>query len=156
MNITLYSTTNDRRVVSKTLTQIAAITNATIYGDITVTHPTLLLHYDASYLNANYVYIPEFSRYYFINNISLSSGERMIINCEVDVLNTYKSQIKTLTCTVIRNEHAKQNYLPDKFMTPTSKKSIKTYKLENNNFNVKDIQSGANFVICVVGGNEVT
>lgn len=155
MNITLYSTTNDRRVVSKTLTQIAAITNATIYGDITVTHPTLLLHYNAAYLNANYVYIPEFSRYYFINNISLSSGERMIINCEVDVLNTYKSQIKTLNCTVVRNEHAKRTYLPDRYMTPTSKKSIKTYKLENSNFNIDDIQSGHNFVLCIVGGNEV-
>lgn len=152
MTVTLYSTTDDRRVLNKTITSVISIQTASIYGDITLTHPSLLLEYNSSIYQCNYAYIPEFSRYYFINNITFSSGNRMILTLEVDVLMTYKSSILGLDITVVRNQYAKDNFLPDKFMTPTSKKEIKTYKLQNSNFNITDVQSGHNFVLCIVGG----
>ena len=44
--------------------------------------------------NFNYAYIADFGRYYFINNIVEKTGRMFEIACHIDVLQTYKDDIK--------------------------------------------------------------
>lgn len=54
--------------------------------------------------DANYMYIPEFGRYYFINDISCHINGLFLISGVCDVLMSWKENIKTLNCYVERNE----------------------------------------------------
>ena len=58
-----------------------------------ITDPRLILVYNKSYLSCNYLYIKDFNRYYFINNINVLPGGCLEINAHVDVLYTYSQQI---------------------------------------------------------------
>ena len=58
-----------------------------------ITDPRLILVYNKSYLSCNYLYIQDFHRYYFINNINVLPGGRLEITAHVDVLYTYSKQI---------------------------------------------------------------
>ena len=44
-------------------------------------------------INANYFYIDDFKRYYFLDNTERTSNQLKDLACEVDTLATYKSQI---------------------------------------------------------------
>ena len=102
MNLALYTTASDPRAVSKQLTQLATVT-AVATANINILMPSLRLNYNSAYLSANYCYISEFSRYYFIASHNVEVGKQIILNCEVDVLMTYADEIKNCTACVIRN-----------------------------------------------------
>ena len=106
MTITLYTVSDDPRVLNKTLG--SAITTAktlSIYDSIDIVSPVFVLDYNANIVNATYLYCEELHRYYFINGISLDKGTRMILSCSIDVLMTYKNQLVNCKCCVLRNEH---------------------------------------------------
>lgn len=147
-------TADDKRKVNKTVTTAFSV-SANIYGDASILAPQFLIDYRAEIFNQNYVYVQAFSRYYFINNVTLSSGARMIVSCSVDPLFSFKNQILALTPTIIRQENAERSFLPDKNMTPTSKKDIDVYKLTNTVFNIRGLNphSSSNYVLCVAGGH---
>ena len=115
MTITFYNNESDTIVVSKKITQISSISNAKIINETDIVNPSIIVSrkfYDSLILKANYLYIDKLERYYYINNISFA--ESMIeIDCTVDVLMSYKNQIRNLTCTVTRNENLKNGYLND-------------------------------------------
>lgn len=115
MTITLYTVSDDPRVLNKTLGN--AITTAktlSIYDNIDIISPVFVLDYNANILNATYLYCEELHRYYFINGISLDSGKRMILSCSIDVLMTYKNQLVNCKCCVMRNENALGEVVDDK------------------------------------------
>lgn len=102
MLLNLYSTTDDTRKVDKTLTAIKDIT-AIPSDNVTMLTPAFIVEYDNTILAANYCYIAEFNRYYFIHDITLLRGNRMQLNCAVDVLKTYADDLKNCTAVIIRN-----------------------------------------------------
>ena len=147
------SCTDDKRKITKTFSS-SITASASVYGDISILSPRLLVEYNAGIFSCNYCYIPEYNRYYYITNVNLSSGDRMIVSCSVDPLMSFSSEILSLYVTITRQEYAEDNYLPDNFMTPTSKKDVEVYKIDNTVFNVRDgnAHSAANFVICLASG----
>lgn len=82
--------------------------------DMNINHPVVTLKYDSSLLNANMAYIQEFGKYYFVHPPTLQTGERMVFTMDVDVLMTYKNQIKNCDAVVIRSESVGLNNVPDK------------------------------------------
>lgn len=104
MTVTLYKCSDDPRTLSKNLTDEKSKTECTIYGDCSILAPTILLRYDATIIHHNYMYIADWGRYYFIDNITVSNGKQMVISGSVDVLQTYKESIKTCKGNCIRNE----------------------------------------------------
>ena len=78
-------------------------------------YPTLCLDYDAGVLTsgANYVYIPDFGRYYFISGMQCDNGKRIYINCSIDVLNTYKTGILNAPVNVLRSQSAGIGFFAD-------------------------------------------
>lgn len=64
--------------------------------------------------DCNYVKINDFgNRYYFIESVESIAGGHCLLRCHVDVLYTYKTNIKGLTCLVSRNEFQENPYLVD-------------------------------------------
>lgn len=64
----------------------------------------------------NYVSIPDFGRYYFVNDI-VYDGARIYYHCSVDVLASYKNTIGSSSAYVLRaaaenNEYVIDNYYP--------------------------------------------
>lgn len=115
MTITFYNNASDRKLLDKNITAVKGISNAKIINETDILNPTILISrgfYDQYILKANYIYIDSLKRYYYIKNISFV--ESMVqISCSVDVLMSYKNDIRNLTCTVTRNQNLKNGYLND-------------------------------------------
>lgn len=129
MLLNLYTTTDDTRVLNKTLTAVKDI-NAVPVDGVTLLNPQFIVEYDSSILNANYCYISELQRYYYITNIVLMRGNRMQFNCAVDVLKTYADDIKNCTAVITRSESiGKPTQIIDKMLPiDPNKKELLTAK----------------------------
>lgn len=109
MNITLYKTSSERHRLSKVLTNGISKNKCHILDGTSITDPVVVIGYDASLLSHSYAYISDFGRYYFITNIEVLPGQEMRLHLHVDVLMTYKDQIKACNARVTRSQ---SNYDP--------------------------------------------
>lgn len=76
----------------------------------------------------NYVHIPEFNRYYFINDIVSLSYNLTQIVLHVDVLMSFRNYIKTNLATTRRQENDWNLYLNDGSFRTYQYKTVGTYK----------------------------
>lgn len=114
MVLNIYTTSDDTRIVNKTLTAVTNVTAIPV-DNISILNPAFIIEYNPNILTANYCYIPEFGRYYYINNVSVITGNRMIIDCNVDVLKTYANDIGNCNCICARSESiGTPTQIPDK------------------------------------------
>lgn len=118
MEITFYTTSDDKRKLTKNLTNVKTV-QCTVKQQITLTNPVVYLHYDSNLINANYAFIPEFNRYYFIDNMNLIDGNMIQIAMSVDVLMSYNAEIKNLTAIVDRG-NSRNLTINDKTFIPTA------------------------------------
>lgn len=118
--ITIQTSSSEKNRVDKTLTDIAALTG-TLRNDTSIIDPTFQIAGDMSaYLNANYCTVPAFGRSYFINNIRSVRAGLFEIVCHVDVLSSFKTQLRTNSAIVHKSERNWNLYLNDG--------SLKTYQ----------------------------
>jgi len=96
MNVYLCSMNSENNAINKSITTIKHV-SAIVKHDCSIYRPTLILHYDSTMENINYLYIPEFERYYFITNITAMTGSRYEVTCKCDVLESFKSEILGLS-----------------------------------------------------------
>lgn len=113
MLIDLLYTTDDPRVVSKSTTNVSTGVDMTPKGNFDLCTPLVVLAYNTAYLGANYAYIPDLARYYYINDMVLSPGSQIVLQLAVDVLKTWDAQIRACEGVVVRSESIGSNYLPD-------------------------------------------
>ena len=95
MDISLFQYKGTPRAINKNgrFTGFKTENNVQLKEPSSITDPRLILVYNKSYLACNYLYIKDFDRYYFINNINVLPGGRLEITAHVDVLYTYSPQI---------------------------------------------------------------
>lgn len=93
MDIYLYKTVDDDNVVNKTLTDELLISNVKLKSPVNINNPVLTLTAKHNIKDYNYAYIPEFEKYYFIEDITLQSNNINVITLRVDVLKTYEEDI---------------------------------------------------------------
>lgn len=74
--------------------------------------PVLII--SANVTNKNYVYIPLFSRYYFITSVTRLDNNRLEVSCVVDVLMSFKEDILKLKVIATRSSNRYNQYLVDK------------------------------------------
>ena len=103
MYITLYRNGSDNRVLRKNLQQISTPLSCDIYGSESIITPRFILEYVG--VEANYCYVAELNRYYYIRDIVLAPGGQRILMCEVDVLMSNIDEILNLNCLIARNEN---------------------------------------------------
>lgn len=116
MSVTFYTCKDDPKVVNKTLTEIGSLKNITIAPTETVSilRPVLIMAYNANYIGANYCKITEFGNRYYFCTVSVAPGQRCIVNCIVDPLYSFKTDLLKIPVTVVRSESVGINYVPDK------------------------------------------
>lgn len=113
INITLYKNTSDVNIVDKTITQLTT-TTAVLKEQSSIVDPTLILSdIDSQVANLNYIYIQEFNRYYYVNDIVSINNGLWEINCHCDVLMSFRDVIRQQTCIVSRQENVTNMYLSD-------------------------------------------
>lgn len=99
----LYFNKSDKRVVDKTITQVGGNMDIQFIDDSSVVDPILKMKVTSGILNCNYLWLEDLHRYYYINDWTLSKGY-VIAKCHVDVLMTYKTEIREIKCIVRRQE----------------------------------------------------
>ena len=92
MQITTYINSSDNNVLEKQLTQKAQY-SAVGKEPIDILNPKLIINDNTFDVGINYVYIPDFKRYYYCSITTLSKNIYQL-NCSVDVLKTYASEIR--------------------------------------------------------------
>ena len=153
MTITLYKVSCAPNTVDKTdfLSDEYSLSQCRPNEPCDILSPSIVLSYVTNLETYNYVYIPEFHRYYFITGISLLSGKRAVINCAVDVLHTYHADIKNCNATIIRAEKPKSRNIHDS-KYPIIDKMESTSTLWPTALSPFTAANGWNYVLTVVGG----
>ena len=148
MNIKLCSSASEVVAINKDISIIDDV-SATIKGALSVENPVLILQYKSDIQsNVNYVYIPEYNRYYFVTDIINLTGGRYELHCKVDVLMSFKNNILNLSC-IVDKQSSKDNanmYLDDGSFVVQSKEFVDTINFPNG-FN-----DNGEFILVTAGG----
>ena len=99
MRILLYKTESEKNRLQKVLTNEVELVGA-LKDSSSVHTPAVLIQ--SKPIGFNYAYIPEWGRYYYINNITAYRANAYLINLKVDVLMTYAAEIRNLSGIVSR------------------------------------------------------
>lgn len=128
MNIKIGNYTSEKNSFPKSKTWALDLSGQ-LKNTSSIVNPTILV--EAVNPSAyNYMYIPEFNRYYFIDNCRSIRTNLWEIDCKCDVLETYSASIKANSGIVLRQKNIRNKYLTD------SKISInKTMRIRLKAFN---------------------
>lgn len=144
MNIILYSNFSDKNVMDKNISLIKTLTG-TLRENCSIINPTISIEgLTAEELTkANYAYIPDFGRYYYINNIILKKN-LYELQMHVDVLMSFKDSIRLNNAVISRQQKSYNLYLRDG-----------VFKCEAGDIiQIKQFSDGFddfNFIFCVAG-----
>lgn len=117
MRVIFYSCKDAHNVLNKNVgAAIVDTPDARPYDGCTVQNPVIVMQYNPTLVGCNYAYIPEFNRYYYIGNIELQTGQRCIIPMNVDVLMSFRDEIKNVPMTAERSSNIPNSYLHDNEM----------------------------------------
>lgn len=114
MTIKFYKNLSEKNHLDKNITQQGSDVTGTLRADCSVIDPVIAIEEFTSFdlATCNYAYITEFGRYYFINNI-VCKGNLYEIHMHVDVLSTYKEEIRQNQAVVSRQQSKYNLYLQD-------------------------------------------
>lgn len=111
VSVTLYNNSSEPERVSKSLSQVTSFTGH-LKEDSSIITPTILMSGDGV-VTANYMYIPQFNRYYFINDVKKGKNGLIELYAKCDVLYTYRNQIRACNALIERQESSYNPYLQD-------------------------------------------
>lgn len=111
----LYTNNSEYDFVTKQLTQIGTDIACTARGECSILTPEIEVELAAVPAAANYMYITEFGRYYFIDEISVVRTGLYRIRGTVDPLTSFATQLRACSGIVHRAEsgNAYNTYLDD-------------------------------------------
>lgn len=145
MTIEFYVNQSEKNRLDKTLVSAFNL-NGELKEDCSIIDPVIKIVGDVSSMaSVNYMYIPSFGRYYFINNVISINNEICEVHAHVDVLSTYKDEIRAQRAVISRQEKKWNLYLNDGV--------FKTY--QNPYIITKAFSSGftsQHFVLSIAGG----
>lgn len=143
MIMKMYNTSDSNNTINKTLTNETEF-NIKLKGNTSITQPVVVLHSNNIIL-FNYAYIPEFNRYYFVDKIELFPNGIYNITLKVDVLESFKNDIKN-SYGMISKQTNINNYYNDGYESEI-KKEVDLYR-SNITFNLDTKEK----VLVTIGG----
>lgn len=90
MKIQFYNNHSGVNIINKRLDKVGEEIEFTLKEDTNIINPILKL---GGYTGGNYCYIPDFKRYYFIDNYNLNNQGIYELFLSADVLTTYKEDL---------------------------------------------------------------
>lgn len=145
VNVNFYTTGDNPNVMNKSLTVIASDIACDIKQPVDKEKPFLFT--TGNLIIANYAYIADFGRYYWVYP-ETGQGVTTRYRLESDPLMSFKNAILNSPAVISRNPWAYDKYLPDANM-PIESRSIKsTYEFPN-----KTIFDGTNncYILTTLG-----
>lgn len=112
-NVMLYRNRSPINQVNKTLAQVTTITG-TQRDSSSILDPVIMTDgLSQSLSTVNYMWIPSYGRFYFVNNIVTVNNRLWAISGHVDVLMSYREQILIQNGIVSRSSSTYNTYLND-------------------------------------------
>lgn len=148
MEIKLFKTLSPRKKLVKELTDGITLAG-TLRGQSSVMSPSLQIQ-DISVIGYNYCYIPDFGRYYYINEINALRTNLFELSLGIDVLMTYASEIRGNYAIVdkVENFGVAFNYINDGSWINTNRTEQSVINFANG-FN-----DNGEFILITAGGME--
>lgn len=116
-------------------------------ADTSILKPTLVLQAASNLSGFNYMYIPDFNRYYFIDDIVSKNNVIWEVSGHVDVLETYKQGILSNTAVLKRQQNKYNTYLNDERWPVYTYDDVITFKFTNSGF-----KKSLEYLLIVAGG----
>lgn len=144
MEIHLFQTTSEKNDINKKLTSEMVLTGGLV-ENTNVINPSITVAMNNSYFLYNYVFIPAFSRYYYINDIEVTN-KCCILNLHCDVLMSHRNDILNSSAHIIRSKKGSR-YIKDPLVTTLNKVTWQCRKVGGA------IPMSNTYVLQVGGGN---
>ena len=146
MTITLGRCTADHERLDKAVTTVSTIT-AQIKDDTSIVDPVFIIHYPGT-VNFNYVVVAEWSRRYFVRDITALTGDRLAVSCHCDVLSSFKTGIRAAQAIIDKQEGKGKTspYLNDGSY-------VMECKAVNQSYNFPQGFSSSSTILITAGGN---
>ena len=152
ISVNFLTTTDDNRKVSKNYTVNISNVACDIYDSCDLYNPTLIVKSN-SVISSNYLYIPNFNRYYFNLNKNLDKAGITIINCECDVLMSFKSSILASTQMIIRSADTNNVNVAESLIVDNNRPVKPMILTENIQITGVDLVPDNQYILTVLGGN---
>ena len=153
MQVIFYNNSSGSEHVTKSLRQVATF-DVNLKDSCSVQNPVLLL--SGAYLNANYCYIADFGRYYYINNATQVRSGLWQYDLKCDVLMSFAKEIKANKAILRRTSQDgfANLYLPDE-RRMVSSETFTLYKIFPNGIfsGFENITTPGiyNYLVCLAG-----
>ena len=131
--VTLYVSDSPVEKIGKSLSSGSDF-SCELKDDTSILNPKIKIYSTSNLSGFNYMYISEFGRYYYINDISSPRNNEWDISAHVDVLETYKDAILANSAVVRRQQSRYNLYLDDPDFHAYNYERIQTIKFPNNLF----------------------
>ena len=148
MEITLYTNESEKNKLEKTITH-SILLEGNLRDESSIINPIILISSnkeDIPYMY-NYAYIPAFGRYYFITDIESVRTGIWRVSMHVDVLMSYKEQIKNLNVIINNSEQTgANNYLSGEQWITNVKNTTNIVNFPNG------LNDNGEFILITAGG----
>lgn len=144
MDIILFVNKSDNNVVSKTISSPLQKSGVELLEDTSIINPSIII--TGNIPTYNYLYIPIWGRYYYINNVTSVKNGVWRIDCKVDVLMSFKSQFMDQEAIVKRQEKVYNLYVDDGRFYVINKMRRQVKQFPNS------FHDSGRFVMAVQGG----
>lgn len=157
MQINLIHNYSNSNYINKNLDEHQYIyLNAKLKAPCDILNPQLIVNYETEIFSYNYVWIPDFNRYYYIVGKEVLKGNRLILYLKVDVLMSYRNEILNSYQLITRSESAgKTTYVVDSNFPVRQAGYNDVIKFSSSVFTSNAInETSFNYIINVAGGSK--
>lgn len=130
MNVSFYKNNSSPNTVNKSISTVKNNLTCSLKEDTDILSPTIRISKStiSDPTTFNYMYLPDFKRYYYVKNTIECIGGIMEIEGTVDVLMSHQTAIKNLYALVERQQNFYNLYLPDLQIPNLAYKRVQTIK----------------------------
>ena len=148
MPVVIQTNSSEREKLDKTLTTVATLTG-TLRAETSILDPVILVSGStlAALSAANYMTIADFGRSYFITGIRSIRQGLVELSGHVDVLSTYKTQIRQNSAILRRSERNWNLYLNDGSLMVEQRPHVITQEFSSGGA----MASGSSFILALAG-----
>lgn len=147
MQVYFYNNASDSRKLNKSLSSLGSA-NCQLKEPCDILFPSVTLARGdlSGYAQCNYMYIPTFRRYYFVEVRALVGDMLEIKTIQSDPLMSYANAIRSIRTSIIRQEKIYNDYIVDGDLPIRATKNIQWV-------NIGTYNAGTGIYLTVDGGN---